>query len=1026
MQLIKYPIKNYQFTLIMLLMILGLAFTTLRNMPRAEDPETKPAHFPVVVVYPGANPKDMEQLVVKPLEARFYALDKVKHIKSTINNSVASIIVEFDYGADYDDKYQEIIREMSSARPELPENIYSMEVLKFDPTNVNVLQIALISENASQATMKKVADDLKQDLEKIKALKEVKISGLADQQVRIEVDQAKLAELKIPMSRLIQVVQGDAQNIPGGRLNAGEKSFSVKTSGNYQSIDQIQQSIISSADGKNILLKDVAKVFPSFGEKNHITRFNSYQCLLVNAAQKGGLNIAKTQEQYNETLAAFKKKLPPNVDMVVSFDQAQNVNKRISGLGLDFGIAIALVLITLLPLGLRASSVVMIAIPLSLGLGIIAVNALGYSLNQLSIVGFVVALGLVVDDSIVVVENIERWMREGYTRLEASIKGTEQIAWAVVGCTATLVIAFVPLVYMPEMSGDFIRSLPIAVITSVLGSMVVALLIVPFLASKLLKPHAHAGGNALLRGMQSVIHKSYGVFLDKALKHPKRTILIALAVFVGSLTLIPVIGFSLFPPSEKPQFMVVVSSPLQGSLNTTDSITRLVEKDLSQIKEVKYFTSNVGKGNPRIYYNMPQTAENVSSADIFVQLQDDVKSKDKMHLIEELRKKWSPFLGAKVEVRNFEQGVPVISPVEVRVFGENLDTLQTLAAKVEAILSNTAGAEYINNPIKNNKTDLKVQINREKAMALGVSPTAIDQAVRVALSGYKAGTFSDPRHDNDDYSIIVTTPGGPTPQIKSLENLFVNNVAGTAIPLAQLATLEFEASPSNVYRYDKERMVAVNSFVKKGFNDDKVIQDVIKAMDKLELPAGYRYKMGGAVESRETAFGGFGSIILITVFLFIAVLILEFKTFKSTLIVLSVIPLGIVGAVLALLVTGNTLSFVATIGIVALAGIEVKNTILLVDFTNHLRKEGMELNEAIEKAGETRFLPIVLTSLTAIGGLTPIAWSSNPLISPLAIVMIGGLISSTILSRIVTPVVYKLIPPHIEPEVKNEESLSTI
>jgi len=1016
MSLIKYPIKNYQFTMIMVLMVMLVAATSLLTMPRAEDPDMKAVSFPVIVVQPGTNPKDMEQLIVKPLEARFYALDDIKRIKTTINNSVAFFFVEFEYGTDYDDKYQELVRELNAATPELPENIYSMEVQKIDPTNVSVIQLALVSENASQTTIKELADKLKQDLEKVKALKEVEISGLPDQQIRVDIDQAKIAELGIPMNRIIQSIQSENQNIPAGSVIAGDKTFSVKTSGNYQQIEDIKNTIVASGQGKNITLKEVASVYPTFGTNNHITRLNGYNAVLINAAQKIGMNISDTQKEYLKVLDKFEQTLPDNVDMIVNFDQANNVNKRLGGLGIDFAIAICLVLITLLPLGTRASLVVMIAIPLSLGLGVIAMNSFGYSLNQLSIVGFVVALGLVVDDSIVVVENIERWMREGYSRLEASIKGTEQIALAVLGCTVTLVIAFMPLVFMPEMAGEFIRSMPIAVITSVIGSMLIALLVVPFLSSKLLKPHEHEGGNAILRTMQNIIHKSYGVFLDKALKHPGRTTLIALAIFLGSLALIPVVGFSLFPPSEKPQFMIHISSELQDNIHTTNRISREIEKELKGMEDVKYFTTNVGKGNPRVYYNMQQGQENVSYADIFVQLHEDVKSSEKIQIIENLRKKWTPYLGAKVEVRNFEQGVPVISPVEIRIFGDNLDTLRSLAAKAEVLLKNTPGSEYVNNPIKNNKTDIRVNINREKAMALGVPTSSINQTIRVALAGYQVGTYSDPDKDDNDYDIIVSAPRAKDATLETLEGIFVDNVAGQAIPLSQLASLEFEVSPSNIYHIDKERTVSVNSFVQKGYNNDEVINAVIEQMDKFPFPAGYSYEMGGEVESREMAFGGFGTIILITVFMFIAVLILEFKTFKSTLIVLSVIPLGIVGAVLALLVTGNTLSFVATIGIVALAGIEVKNTILLVDFTNQLRKEGMELNEAIEKAGEIRFLPIILTSLTAIGGLMPIAWSSNPLISPLAIVMIGGLISSTLLSRIVTPVVYKLIPPKIEVE----------
>ena len=386
----------------------------------------------------------------------------------------------------------------------------------------------------------------------------------------------------------------------------------------------------------------------------------------------------------------------------------------------------------------------------------------------------------------------------------------------------------------------------------------------------------------------------------------------------------------------------------------------------------------------------------------------------KLQLIDTLRKKWFSFLGAKVEVKNFEQGVPILSPVEVRLFGDNLDTLRNLAAHVETMLLNTKGTVYVNNPVANNKSDFKVNVNREKALALGVPTVSIDRTVRMALAGLDVATYSDPSTDDNDYKIRVSMPRNSYPDLSVFDEIFVNNVQGTAVPLSQLATIEMEASPSTINHINRTRVVYVNSFVQKGFTNDKVIDDVIGQMEQMKMPSGYHYEMGGEVESRQESFGGFGTIIVITMFLFIAVLILEFKTFKSTLIVLSVIPLGIVGAVVALWLTGNTLSFVATIGLVALAGIEVKNTILLVDFTNQLRREGMELNEAIEKAGELRFLPIILTTLTAIGGLLPIAWSSNPMISPLAIVMIGGLISSTLLSRIVTPVVYKLIPPKIE------------
>ncbi|HJT73864.1 MAG TPA: efflux RND transporter permease subunit, partial [Chitinophaga sp.] len=317
----------------------------------------------------------------------------------------------------------------------------------------------------------------------------------------------------------------------------------------------------------------------------------------------------------------------------------------------------------------------------------------------------------------------------------------------------------------------------------------------------------------------------------------------------------------------------------------------------------------------------------------------------------------------------------------------------------------------VNNPVKLLKSDIRVNIDKDKAQLLGIPGINIDRTVRLAVAGLKLGHYAD--NNDNDYDVLMTRNKDGRPTLDVFRNLYVNNQDGKVIPLSQVADLKMEASPLSINHQEKRRVVTVSASVKKGFLADQVINTTIAKMDIMPMPAGYSYEMGGEVETRKDSFGGFMSIIIVTIFLFVAVLVLEFKTFKSTLIVLSVIPLGVVGAAVALWVTGNSLSFVAIIGMIALAGIEVKNTILLVDFTNQLRVEGKTLDEAVREAGEIRFLPIVLTSLTAVGGLIPIAISTNPLIAPLAIVLIGGLISSTLLSRIVTPIIYKLIPPRV-------------
>jgi multidrug efflux pump subunit AcrB len=1013
MRITDFAVKNYPFTLIVFLLISVIGAFTVINMPRAEDPELNAPIFPVTIIYPGTSPVDIEELVIKPMEKALYGLENIRRLKSIIGDGYAVIRVEFKYGVDVNEKYQELVRELASLKGKLPSDMDLPTVEKVSPSNVNVIQTALISETATWKQLKMEADKLAEALEKIPALKNIEIAGLPEEQIQISLDFERMARLGVSQQAVINNLQSELANIPSGSIDVGNRYFNVKSSGNFREVEEIKNTLVYSANNRNVQLRDIANVSMTFAERDHITRLNGHRGIFVVAAQKSKENIAATQLAYQPILEKFKKSLPSNIDMIHHFDQAKVVQKRLSGLGFDFIWAILLVAFTLLPLGFRPAIIVMISIPLSLSIGIIILNYLGFSLNQLSIVGLVVALGLLVDDSIVVIENIERWMLNGYSRKDAVLKATSQIGTAVLGCTATLIIAFLPLIFLPEASGEFIRSLPISVIASVLASLLVSLTIIPFLGNILLKKTmTHSEGNWFMRVLKSGISKSYAPILETSLNNPVKTMGVILMVFFASLQLMPIIGFSLFPASEKPQFLIRINPPAQVNIKNTDTISRFVEKELTKISDVQYYATNVGMGNPQIYYNEIRSIKKPNFAEIFVQLDPATSVERKLFLIDSLRSKWTPFHGAKVQINNFEQGPPVVAPVEVRLLGDNLDSLRALSFKIENLIKSVPGTIYVNNPVSNLQTDLRVKINKEKAAMLGIPIVSIDKTLRLALSGIPIGIMSD--DDGEDYQIIIKKKENTPLDLDVFKTLFVENVKGKAIPLTQFAHLELESSPLSINHLDKTRMVSISAFVSKGYLNDEVIKMVMDKLDQFSLPSGYTYQMGGEFETRQESFSGFTIIIILTIFLFIGILLLEFKTFKSTIIVLSVIPLGMVGALAALWLTGNSLSFVAVVGLIALAGIEIKNTILLVDFTNQLREEGKPLDIAIREAGEIRFLPIILTSLTAIGGLIPIALSTNPLISPLAIVLIGGLISSTLLSRIFTPVIYKLIPPKME------------
>lgn len=1020
MKITNFAVKNYQFTLIIFVLISVVGLLTLFNMPRSEDPTTNPPQYLVTVIYPGTSPKDMEEQVVKPIENKIYGLENIDKVLTTIEDGVAAIQIKFKYGVDVDNKYQEISTEINALKNgALPKDIYLIKTEKISSADVKIIQTALISNTASAKTLRDQADILKAKLEKITALREVNYSGMPEQEIRIDMQLDKLAQLKIPLNLVMGSLQSEAADIPGGTINLDDKIFNVKTSGKFKNVEDVANTIIYNANGKIVYLKDVAEVSYKDGVVNHITRINGHRCILVNAAMKDNVDISKVKKEYTPVLEEFEQSLPENIKMVKNFDQADMVAKRLGHLGFDFGLAILLVVITLLPLGFRASLIVMISIPLSLALGLIAMDMMGFSLNQLSIVGLVVALGLLVDDSIVVVENIERWLREGHSLKDSVLKGTKQIGNAVIGCTATLVIAFLPLAFLPDMAGEFIRSLPVAIITAVLASMVVALTLVPFIGSKILKTHAHGEGNFFLKNLQKFLTFSYRRIMPIALKWPKVTIGISVGLSLLAFSLFPLAGFKLFPTSEKPMFLINVKMPLQADIPESDRVTKLLESELKNHKEIVYYTSNVGKGNPQIYYNVHQQDIKPDFAQIFVQMDEETSPVEKTKLIKKLRTKFQGFPYARIEVKDFEQGTPIEANIVVRVFGDNQDTLRALSFKVEELLQKHPGTFFTNNELNTYKSDIKITINKEKARTLGVLTSDIDKVIRLAVAGLNIGDYIDDR--GDARNVVITIPREKFSNLDALKNLYVNNMQGSPIKIDQIASIGFETSPTAINHFNKSRFAKVTTLTKEGFYANDVLKDIVPQLDKMKFPKGYYYKLSGEAESEGDALGGnFLSVIILSGFLFVAVLLLQFKNFKGIIIVLSIIPLGVLGGVIFLLTTGNPMSLVSIIGFIGLSGIQVKNSLLLVDFTNQLRAKGHSLDIAIHIAGETRFLPVVLTSITAICGLIPIAMNPNPQIAPLAIVLIGGLISSTILSRIVTPVMYKLIPPDVEVEEETE------
>ena len=1002
----RFFIERWQFTLILFVMLFALGLANVQGIPKSEDPIVKFPGVGVFVVLPGADAEQMERVIAIPIETALNGIEDVDNIASTSSAGLAQISIQFQYGTDPEKKYDEVVRELNVVRPSLPSGVTLVRADRANPAQTNIIQMALVSETAPIRQMEAYAREMRDAIERAPGVQQSEIWGVPTAEVRVTVDLDKLAAYQLPLGAVTEALEREGADLPIGSVESSGRRFNVEATGPFDSLDEIRDTVLRASNGVSVKVGDVASVEWTNDERSHVTRYNGKRALFVTARAKLGTTIFTVMDAIKKQVDAFEPRLPKEIELERGFDQSETVAHRLNSLGRDLGIAIALVLLTLLPLGFRASLIVMVSIPFSFAIGITVLNILGYSLNQLSIAGFVLALGLLVDDSIVVTENISRHLRTGLSPRDAALAGVKEINVAVLGCTAALLLAFVPLLNLPESAGDFTRSLPMAVVCTIAASLFVALSVIPFLASRMLPRHGHS--NVFLDVVMGAIHTVYRPILHLALSFPRITIAVGLALFAATLTLVPKLGFSLFPENDSAYFLVRVELPQGVSVEETDKAVQFADALLAKRENIVWRFSNAGRGNPRVYYNENPSETQSNVGDIYARF-DHWDAEAGNADLEKLRKELAAFPGARFNVKRFLNGPPIEAPIAVRIRGADINVLTDLASQVERLVSEADGTRNVRNPLGEKLIDLDLNINTEAAALRGVPAGTIDQTLRIAIGGARVAAFRDPV--GDAYPVVVRAPRAERMNLEDINGLYIWTGTGAAAPLSEFAKPTLSAGPSRISRYDRERTVTVSAYTQPGRLTGEVTANVAAKLKPLRLPPGYSISYGGESEASSRSFSGFGPAIIIACFGILAVLLLEFGSFSSAAVVAFVIPFGIMGGLIALYLGKESLSYTSIIGFIALVGIEIKNSILLVEFANQERERGTPLREAIEKAGEVRFLPVLLTSLTAIGGLIPLVLERSPLYSPLAMVIIGGLISSTLLARIVTPPLYLLLAP---------------
>ncbi len=1019
MKLPKLAIEYSSFTWMVFILLTFFGVKSYFDMPRTENPEIVIPGASVIIALPGAGPVDLESLIAQPIEEAMNELEDIVSISTSINDGLVVTSVEFEFSSDADEIYNTFVEKVNAVRNDLPPEIVRLETWQWKTTDISMLQLALVSDSASFRELEKEAELLKSDLERNPAVKSVNFLALPGQEVHIDLDMEKMAQVSTTIQQVASALQSNNANIPGGEVKIGDMSLNVKSSGAYVNLDEIRNTVVNSYQGRMIFLKNIAKVHYDDENLNYLARFGGIyndakryparRAVFITVNQKEGKNVLKTEAELQTVISKFRKQLDPSVRIEFAYNQADKVKTRINSFLINLLQGIILVgIVIFFSLGIRSALVVTLAIPLSIIIGLGIVDYSGFGLQQVSIAALVVALGLLVDNSIVMVENINRYLSMGYRRKDASVLAASEIGWPVVTATLTTVLAFIPIAAMPDKAGAFIKSLPVTIMATLSVSLLIALILTPLITSKLFKePVAEKSEKKGVQGLLKwIIEHPFRRTIVFALNHRKFIVLISVAILLISLFFARKVGLSFFPKGEQPGMMVRISMPEGTGIDKTDEAASFVEAILDTTSEVKSYAVNVGHGNPQIFYNIIPRHYDIKYAEVYVEL-FSYEYEAFNNLINRLRESFSGFPGARITIKEFEQGPPFEAPVQINVTGKNLEELRRIAADVEKVVRDQPGAVNVENDFNKTRSELYFDINKEKANLFGIPIIEIDRAIRTAVAGISVTKFRD--NEGKEYQVILELEKSSRFSVSDIDRVYVASLSGKQIPLGQLVTVRIRQVPSKINRYGFDRTAQILADVKSGYSLDDIMNPVIKKLEAYHFPPGYGYKIRGELEGRMDAFGGMLNAIVIAILSIFAILVLQFKSIRQPVIIFIAIPFAAIGMIWALLLTGYTFSFTAFIGLTSLVGIVVNNSIILVDYTNKLRESGMEMETALRNAAETRLTPILLTAFTTIGGLLPLTLKGGTLWAPLGWTIIGGLFVSTILTLVVVPVFYRIL-----------------
>ncbi|MFA7116103.1 MAG: efflux RND transporter permease subunit [Bacteroidales bacterium] len=1031
MPIYKSAINRPVTTVLLFIAIIVIGLYSLTTLPIDQFPEMDPPYITVMTTYPGASASEVETNVSKVIENSLNSIDGLDEITSSSKDNISVVSLKLDWGADLTEAVNDIRSYIDMLKNNLPEDCNNPFIFKFSTSSMPILMYTITANGSYPGLEKLLNDNVIPQLNRVNGIGSLSIIGAPDRIVYVDIDQAKLNSFGLPLESVGSAISNNNLNLSSGLVKMKNEQYQLEVKSEYIGSNQIKDIVVANVKGKFIYVKDLATVKDTIKDLTLDEKTNGEDAVRLMVTKQSGSNTAQICKDVKKEMDKIQLSLPEDVKVSILFDTSDDIEGAINSLEESILYALLfVVLVVFLFLGKwRATLIIGLTIPIALIVAFIYLALSGSSLNIISLSSLTIAIGMVVDDAIVVLENITKHIERGSSPREAAIYATNEVWVSVIATTLVIVVVFVPLTFLSGMAGIMFKELGWIVTIVVCTSTLVAISLTPMLASKLLKAKemkVDEKGKLIEVKKRSgwysryvvksfdKIDTAYARLIKYCLSHKTVTLIIAVLAFIASLLpfITGQVGTDFMQTQDSGRITCTVELANGTKIEKTASVARKIEKDFfSEVPEITKISSSAGSSDDASVSSLFTSTTNckISMTVILSNKQDRERGiKDITESLRRILAKYPEIVDYKCSTAS-RIGPGGESTVDVEIYGYDFDETNILAQKVKSkLIAEVPNARNLDISRDKDRTNLKVTIDKEKAALHGLSSSSISMYIKNRVSGMTAGLLKE---DGDEYTIKVRLKEKNRNSITAIEDLNIPTPDGKLIPLSELAIVEEYWEPPTIDRKNRQRYVKVSAAPYKTSLGELATQ-IQEAIKDINLPTGTSITIAGDYKDQQETFGDIGSLLLLIILLVYIVMASQFESLKKPFIIMMSVPFAISGTVLALWITGTTLDMIGALGIVMLVGIVVKNGIVLVDYTNLLRDRGIPLHEAIIKGGKSRLRPVLMTAVTTILGMLPMALShgnSSELWRPMGIVVIGGLFISTLVTMIIIPTLYATI-----------------